>query len=63
MTCFKDQFGKSKPKGRSIKHKFQINFKNKMYIQHACIQLNSKPLTHDQMSQSFQKHDEFMNYN
>ena len=28
MTCFEDQFCKIKPKGSSIKHNFQKNFKN-----------------------------------
>ena len=63
MTCFKDQFAKSKPKGSSIEPISKQNFKNMMYMQHASVQLKSKLPIHNQMSQNFQKHDEFMNYN
>ena len=34
-----------------------------MNMQHASVQLKTKLLIQEQMRQSFQKHDEFMNYN
>ena len=30
--------------------------------EHACVQLKPKLPIHDQITQSFQKHDEFLNY-